>query len=112
MAATAIMLDGVLMPKDKMHAPMPVTFVGVAWNPDLSVGGGPIYPPQQPPGIWGPPGPWPTPPIAMPPVPPNPPDPPTEGKPPPPDGGWAWHPDWGWGYYPGGPGGKPQPPGK
>jgi hypothetical protein len=41
-----------------------VVFVGELYNADLSIGGGPIYPPSQPPGIWGPPGPWPTPPIA------------------------------------------------
>jgi hypothetical protein len=51
---------------------MPVldaVFVGKIHLPE--VGGGPIYPPVgggSPPGIWGPPGPWPTPPIYLPPV--------------------------------------------
>lgn len=45
----------------------PVVIVGELYDPSLSIGGGPVYPPAgggQPPGIWGPPGPWPTPPIA------------------------------------------------
>ena len=89
MAAVPIMIDGVFAPKDKMHPPMAGVFLGVAWNPDLGVGGGPVIPPggpplvpgwpeippypgqlppgTQPPHIWGPPGPWPTPPIAFPP---------------------------------------------
>src|SRR5215470_13043025 len=64
MSARPIMLDGVLYPKDKMHAPMPVVFMGVAYDPTLSIGGGPM-PGGQPPVIWGPPGPWPTPPIHL-----------------------------------------------
>src|SRR5262252_5370253 len=70
MAEIPVMFSGVLYPKDRMHAPMPVVFIGVGWNPDLGIGGGPVYPPAgggQPPGIWGPTDPRPTPPIAMPP---------------------------------------------
>ena len=33
-----------------------VVIVGEIYNADLSVGGGPIYPPSQPPGIWPSPG--------------------------------------------------------
>src|SRR5262252_6370929 len=70
MAEIPVMFSGVLYPKDRMHAPMPVVFIGVGWNPDLGIGGGPVYPPAgggPPPGIWGPTDPRPTPPIAMPP---------------------------------------------
>src|SRR5215471_6994836 len=89
--------------------------VGLLHITGLTVGGGPIVPPDEiPPGepvfpIWGPPG------IDFPDLPAPFPDPPADGgvKPPPPDGGWGYHPDYGWGYFPGG-GGKPQPvpPGK
>jgi hypothetical protein len=90
----------------------------------------PIYfPPgggQPPLGIWGPPGPWPSPPIApggpppvagwtppgyhpahpiMPVLPSLPGRPPNGG-----DGYWAWSPQWGWIYVPGGSGDKPHPP--
>jgi hypothetical protein len=65
---------------------MPVldaTFVGKLYLPE--VGGGPIIPPGQPVepplGIWGPPGPWPTPPIYIP-VPPPDEKPPEGGAPP------------------------------
>jgi hypothetical protein len=33
-----------------------IIIVGEAYYSDLSVGGGPIYPPDQPPGIWPSPG--------------------------------------------------------
>jgi len=132
MSARPVMMTGVIYPLDKMHAPIAVAFVGNAWDPTLSIGGGPI-PPQSPvdpgygvplpPGqpihpIWGPPGfnppgPGMPPgigggPIIPEPPPTQPPDPPDEIKPPPPEGGWGWHPDYGWGYFPG-QGGKPQP---
>lgn len=52
-------------------AGLQVTFVGELFYTGLGVGGGPVYPPAggggQPPGIWGPPGPWPSPPIHLPP---------------------------------------------
>ena len=53
MAAVPVMMSGVLYPKNKKDPPIPATFVGNAWNPNLSVGGGPIVPPGSPPGIWG-----------------------------------------------------------
>ena len=85
------------------------------------IGGGPIVPPTQPPGIWpspgvpthpiyyppvisGPPGPWPTPPIYL----PQPPEKPTE--PPSTDGKWAYSPIYGWVWVPADSGGKPTPP--
>src|SRR5262245_45444293 len=76
MSARPIMLDGVLYPKDKMHAPIAVTFMGVAYDPTLEIGGGPILPMPMPtpPVIWGPTDPRPTPPIYIPPVVPVPPD--------------------------------------
>jgi hypothetical protein len=47
-----------------------VIIVGEVYYADLGVGGGPVFPPAQPPGIWPPPGgmPVPTPPIYYPPV--------------------------------------------
>lgn len=78
---------------------------GDAYITGLGVGGGPIYPPSQPPGggdgkppgIWGPTDPRPMPPIYMPPIqPPLPPDfvPPAPGEPPkplpPPAGAAGW----------------------
>jgi putative membrane protein len=33
-----------------------IVIVGEIYNADLSIGGGPIYPPVQPPGIWPSPG--------------------------------------------------------
>lgn len=52
---------------------IPVVISGSMVFSDLSVGGGPMPgggTPQPPLGIWGPPGPWPTPPIHLPPSPP------------------------------------------
>ena len=140
MASVPITIVGTITGKSTKEAGASATeqcvIVGLASLSDLTVGGGPIYPPQQPPdvGIWPspgrpehpivhpppeggggqPPGIWPSPgvpthPIVIPEPPPT--QPPTEGtKPPPPGGGWGYHPDYGWGYFPGG-GGKPQPPG-
>lgn len=77
----------------------PVTIVGtMTWEES------PTQPPTQPPGIWGPPGPWPNPPISFPPgwiggVPPN--QPPTQ--PPPgiwgPPGPWINNPIYLWWWY-------------
>src|SRR5215831_475205 len=120
MSARPVMMTGVIYPMDKMHAPMPVSFVGNAWDPSLSVGGGPVPPSppvdpgysppwaQVPPGsptfpIWGPPGielpPSPGyPPVAghpLPPIPETPPELPP-GTPPntvvkaPAEGGWGY----------------------
>jgi hypothetical protein len=47
----------------------PVVFIGEMYDPSLTIGGGPVMPPAQPPGIWGgAPLPVPTPPIYYPPV--------------------------------------------
>lgn len=79
-----------------------VYLVGEATRSDVGIGGGPIYPPDKPPGgngdhIWGPTDPRPTPPIWIPPaVPPSlqPPNPPNPGDPvtpvPPPEGSPGW----------------------
>ena len=102
---------------------MRVMIVGDMYNPDLSVGGGPVYPPANPPGIWG--GmPWPTPPIYYPPASspgypahpifyppgiwgpsdprPNPPIylPPVQPTPPPDNAAKPPPPEGGWGYHP------------
>ena len=58
MAEVPVTLNGVLFPKGRSASdqPIPCTFVGSAWYSDLSVGGGPIYPPSgggKPPIIWG-----------------------------------------------------------
>jgi hypothetical protein len=124
MASIPVMINGVIW-DHAMKAGRAATFLGEMSYTDLSVGGGPIFPPPGggPPGapihpIWGPPGiDFPDrpgyPPVAghpLPPIPPDPPSNPGEPKPPPPGGGWGWHPEYGWGYFPMG-GGKPQPPG-
>jgi len=131
MAAVEVVISGLLY-HGKSGAGTPVTIVGIAGLTGLSVGGGPVYPPEQPPveqppgtpvhPIWGPPG-FNPPGAGMPPgiwggpvlppitIPPDPPTTPSEPKPPPPNGGWGWHPEYGWGYFPM-QGGKPQPPGK
>ena len=128
MAAVPIQIDGVLWDQAQKKGAK-VTLIGHASILGLTIGGGPIFPPDTsppepgPPGhpehpIWGPPGSnFPGgpgsgyPPVAghpLPPMPPDPPSNPSEPKPPPPDGGWGWHPDYGWGYFPM-QGGKPQP---
>lgn len=72
MSSVPVMISGVLW-DHALKAGRAVTLMGEATIPGLGVGGGPIYPPEQPPGggsppgIWGPPGPWPTPPINFPP---------------------------------------------
>lgn len=100
MAEVPITLSGVLFDKQNRTQQL-VTFMGLASLTGLGVGGGPIMPPEggggggeNPPGIWGPPGPWVTPPIAnvpgMPgyrppdivPVPPDQPNVPPPGSPP------------------------------
>jgi len=68
MGTVPITINGVVFPKGRSGTdqPVPCTIVGQAWISDLSVGGGPVYPPDQPPSggppgqpihpIWGPPG--------------------------------------------------------
>lgn len=124
MSAVEVTITGVLFDK-YARTGRPVTLVGEAILTGLGVGGGPIYPPEQPPsggqppGIWGGPidpypdhglpgaQPRPEHPIVMPPDQP-PTEPPTgpadeDGfiKPPPADGGWAYHNEYGWLYSPG-----------
>lgn len=80
MAAVEITVNGILY--DKLNrTTQNVVLVGEASLTGVGVGGGPVYPPQQPPGIWGPTDPRPTPPIANVPGIPNP-------NPP----GWGAHP--------------------
>jgi hypothetical protein len=87
MATVPVTINGVIFPKGRSadDRPIPCTIVGEAWVSDLSVGGGPVFPPPQPGGgvpihpIWGPPGidlpPGPGfPPVAGHPLPPIPPD--------------------------------------
>lgn len=85
-----------------------VYIVGEAARSDLSIGGGPVYPPAGGggDGIWGPPDPRPQPPIHLPPDvgPPGGGAPPPDGgdKPPPENGGWGFVAEWSqWGYFPG-----------
>lgn len=118
MAAVPFMFSGVLYPKGKSgdDKPIPCVIIGNAWNPDLSVGGGPIKPPgiEIPPdyGIWpNPPegqAPLPSHPIALPGDPWWPTTPPPEEIPSPPAAvakpGWNWAPGWSqwiWVYVPG-----------
>lgn len=96
MAAVEVTISGVLF--DKLNrTSQQVVLVGEASLSGVGIGGGPIMPgrpeypgahPEHPifypPGIWGPPGPWPTPPIYLPPipVPPQTPNLPPPGSPP------------------------------
>lgn len=68
MAEVPVTISGVLYDKLDRTA-KPVTLVGELSRTDVGIGGGPIVPPGggEPPIIWGPPGPWPTPPIHLPP---------------------------------------------
>lgn len=92
MAAVEVTISGVLF--DKINrTTQNVVLIGEATLTGLGIGGGPIIPPGQPPGIWGPTDPRPTPPIAFPPgwvggvppivpVPPDTPNVPPPGSPP------------------------------
>lgn len=123
MASVPVTLVGVAYTDKTGNPPTPVTIVAELYMTGLGVGGGPIVPPGQPPGIWG--GgnvPMPTPPIHLGPggdiggppgigggpiIPPtepptNPPDDNGFVKPPPEGGGWAYHEEYGWLYSPGG----------
>ena len=123
MAGVKVTISGFVAPlgKSAEDQPYPAVITGTASLTGLSVGGGPIEPPSAPvypahpivlpPEISGPPGPWPTPPIYLPPDPGEPPLipahpivlPPIDI--PPPDGGeqdkWQlqayWTPENGWG---------------
>lgn len=69
MAAINVTLNGVIVDKFGRTISGPVAIVGELIYSDRGVGGGPMPPGEggSPPGIWGPPGPWPTPPIHLPP---------------------------------------------
>lgn len=64
MAAVEITISGMLY--DKLNrTTQNVVLIGEATLTGLGIGGGPIIPPGQPPGIWGPTDPRPTPPIPI-----------------------------------------------
>jgi len=118
MSATNVTIHGVFYPSGKSASDKPIkgTLVGLAWNPLLSVGGGPA-PGGQPPSVDNTlPGALPHPehPIALPPDGESPPDVPPDNQPdsggwlkPPTDaGGWCFHEDYGWLYKPKGAGPK------
>jgi len=134
MASVPIQIDGVFYPyrRDAASQPIAGSMIGQAFVVGLGVGGGPIMPIQPPDGgppgggepplgIWGPPGPWPTPPIALPPdpgpIPPVDPTPPanTVIKPAPDSGGWSLQTDASgtvhWAYRPGPGQAQPKRPG-
>lgn len=70
MAAVPVTIVGFITdPSDPSAgaAAKPVIIVGQLSLTGLTIGGGPIIPPEQPPGIWGPTDPRPTPPIQLPP---------------------------------------------
>lgn len=105
MAAVELTISGVMYDKVNRTTQNVVIF-GEASLTGLGVGGGPIIPPGQPPGIWGPNDPRPSPPIY---IPPEGTEPPIDTKPPGADD-WTWI--WtvrGWALLPPGGGGKPQP---
>lgn len=69
MAEVPIQISGVLYDKTA-RTQQSVVLMGKASIIGLTVGGGPIIPPEEggsPPGIWGPTDPFPTPPIVIPP---------------------------------------------
>jgi len=125
MAVVPVTINGVAFPKNKKDPPFPVTIVGYAWitglHPDQSPPGSQPHPehpivivppenPGDPPQIWGPNDPRPTPPIHLPPegeIPPLPDEGPLDklltlvAKEPPAEGGWGWFPEYGWVYSPG-----------
>jgi len=93
MAEIPVTINGVIYPKGKSadDKPVPCVIVGKAWVTGLEIGGGPVYPPDQPPPV--------DPPIEEPP-PDLAPNVTMVAKPPPPEGGWGWFPEYGWLYYP------------
>lgn len=104
MAAVPVTMQGTLTDASSGEVKT-VLFQGTAWITGLEVGGGPIIPPESPPGIWHDPGgynpdnpnqPWPP---EIPEIPPDTP-PGTVVKPPPADGGWGYVHPYGWMYLP------------
>ena len=95
MAGVPITFRGTMYPKNKTDPPYAFTAVGIANITGLSVGGGPILPPDEVPPIepplviWGGPiDPYPDHGL---PEPPQPPDKPPEGAPPKPHEGWNYN---------------------
>lgn len=118
MAGVPITFHGMMYPKDKSVKPYAFTALGVASITGLSVGGGPILPPDEVPPVEPPLTIWPNPPEGTAPLPEHPivlPDPITPpDKPPatpePPHQGWNWSQaksGWYFLYVPGA--GAPQP---
>lgn len=89
MAMVPVSMQVVIYPRNKTVAPYPATIVGYAWLTGLSVGGGPVEPPEQ--------------------LPPIDPGPPVDNnlniavivKEAPKSGGWGFAADEGWFYAPG-----------
>ena len=120
MSAVEVTITGLLYDRAN-RTTQNVVLIGEATLTGLGVGGGPIVPEPQPPGIWPspghpahpiapggkPPGFWggagegfPTPPIVIP-KPPTEPPPDGGDKPPPESGGWGYVAEWSaWGYFP------------
>lgn len=103
MAAIPVVIQCIVYPRNKTDEPYPATLVGISYNPDLSVGGGPIIPPppdikpEPPLTIWpNPPegtAPIPSHPIMLPGMPGWPEEPPPDETPPAPvkpHEGWNW----------------------
>jgi hypothetical protein len=98
MSSVPVTIHATVYPKDKSVRPYPATIVGMASITGLSVGGGPVLPPEEVPPVEPPLVIWPNPPEGQAPLPSHPivlPDPiqPPE-KPPaqaePPHEGWNW----------------------
>lgn len=100
MGEKAVVIHAMVFRRDKSEDPYPATIAGFMYDPDLSVGGGPILPPDEKPEHPIPPdlGIWPNPPEGTAPIPEHPivlPDPPVPPenpptKPEPPHQGWNW----------------------
>jgi len=97
MAAVPIVVNGVLMPKDKSAGskPVPAVFIGYASIAGLEVGGGPIIPDEAPPEVPVDPPPDPGPSVAV------------VIKPAPSTGGWGYS-NKGWFFAPGQSGAGPK----
>jgi hypothetical protein len=116
MSAVEVTISGMLYDRAN-RTTQNVVLIGEATLTGAGIGGGPIIPGPQPPGIWPspghpahpiaptPPGIWPSPGHPAHPIAPGgpPPEPPPGGgdKPPPEEGGWGYVAEWSaWGYFP------------
>lgn len=72
MAAVQITFQGMFYDKISRTYYENATMVGIAFLTDLTIGGGPIYPPVKPPDGSPPPGIWPNPPEGQAPIPSHP----------------------------------------